>query len=295
MTASTATAATATISTITEVSMRQPCQVMATSPGRSANQTAPNGQERDDDEIDDDADHRGLASLLAGSFTCRAPPARRRRGAGSPRRRPARASACLIQASRRRAHVGRQLGQLGERAGEIGVRGLDLDARDDRARIGARHLLDRADAHELLGVRRQAGRASRRRAARRRPPGRARARARTVRARASRPTARRSRRTARAARAPWDPARAASAIASSGANGSPRSTALAQRRGGDREPHRAVGGALGRTLGKLGLDRLFAALDRGDAASTTRRARCARPATRRAARSSGSAPRSPPH
>ena len=40
-TAATTTAATAATSTITEVSMRQPCQVMATSPGRSANQTAP--------------------------------------------------------------------------------------------------------------------------------------------------------------------------------------------------------------------------------------------------------------
>jgi len=35
-------AATAAASTNTEVSMRSPCQVMATSPGRSASHTAPN-------------------------------------------------------------------------------------------------------------------------------------------------------------------------------------------------------------------------------------------------------------
>ena len=40
-TAATATATTAAAATITEVSMRSPCQVMATSPGRSASHTAP--------------------------------------------------------------------------------------------------------------------------------------------------------------------------------------------------------------------------------------------------------------
>ena len=41
-TAATATAAAAAISTMTEVSTRSPCQVMTTSPGRSASHTAPN-------------------------------------------------------------------------------------------------------------------------------------------------------------------------------------------------------------------------------------------------------------
>ena len=40
--ATTTTTAMATAATITEVSMRQPCQVIATSPGRSTIQTAPN-------------------------------------------------------------------------------------------------------------------------------------------------------------------------------------------------------------------------------------------------------------
>ena len=38
----TASATAAAMSTITEVSTRLPCQVMATSPGRSASHTAPN-------------------------------------------------------------------------------------------------------------------------------------------------------------------------------------------------------------------------------------------------------------
>ena len=41
ITVATAIAATAKMSTMTEVSMRRPCQVMATSPGRSAIHTAP--------------------------------------------------------------------------------------------------------------------------------------------------------------------------------------------------------------------------------------------------------------
>ena len=52
MIAKAAAASTAVRSTITDVSTRRPSHVMATSPGRSASQTAPNTQEPQKQEIE---------------------------------------------------------------------------------------------------------------------------------------------------------------------------------------------------------------------------------------------------
>ena len=138
---------------MTEVSIRWPCQVIATSPGRSASQAAPSASKPDQHEEEDDADHR-----------------RPRLKARSPSAASASAANCRLAASaalracalrdpglRRRARRGRELRQLGERARKIGPGGAPRHARG-RRRVGiiAGRFVGRPDAHELSGIALQA-------------------------------------------------------------------------------------------------------------------------------------------
>src|SRR5262249_1123158 len=132
-------AATAAASTNTEVSMRSPCQVMATSPGRSASHTAPNPSAP---TIMRYKTTRILPSL------CR--PAEPVGGKSTGRGECGAARLRLFDPSFGRRSRGRgKLRQLGKRAGNIALRRLHLDARNDRAGTAAGSLLQRMDAHEL--------------------------------------------------------------------------------------------------------------------------------------------------
>ena len=62
------------------------------------------------------------------------------------------ASAFLIQPCAGARTAGGRLAKLGQRAGEIAVRRLHVGARDHRRGIVARRLVDRADAHQPLGI-----------------------------------------------------------------------------------------------------------------------------------------------
>src|SRR4051812_32862018 len=114
---------------------------MATSPGRSANQTTPK------------------ATTATSARKSRTRIISRRclqRGNGIGGKPPARVDGLVARFGlgdpglHRHAGVGGELVQLGHRGGDIALRSALLDARQDRgAVVAARLLVDRADADEL--------------------------------------------------------------------------------------------------------------------------------------------------
>ena len=132
--------------TMSEVSMRQPCQVTTTSPGRSASQATPSDSAPTTIEEIDDADHCVWARLAE---------RRQRIGGDAPARRNGRVA--------RLGFLDPRFGQRflplrGKRAISASAaamsttRGVGIDPRDDRRRVVARRRIDRGDAHELLRV-----------------------------------------------------------------------------------------------------------------------------------------------
>ena len=127
--------------------MRRFCQVITTSPGRSASHDGADREQADDHEIDDDADHRRPAATALPSAASASAAKRRLASIAALR-------ACALRDPilRRRARRRRQLGELGERAGEIGLRRPRLDALHDGGGIVAGGLVDRTDADEPFGI-----------------------------------------------------------------------------------------------------------------------------------------------
>src|SRR5438445_8363297 len=152
-----ATAATATASTMTEVSIRWPSHVMATSPGRSASQTAPNANSP--------ITRRKMTTRIIMPRWIDRPRGWETRPRSFAQTResirgepPARfdgsktALHFLDPSVGRRAGSRRQALQLDQCAGEIAPGDLNLDTRHNGRRVTALRLLQRTNAHELLGV-----------------------------------------------------------------------------------------------------------------------------------------------
>ena len=109
--------------------MRKPCQVMTTSPGRSASQATPS-------DSAPTTMRKRTTRIIAGRLAER----RERVGGDLPARRNGRLARLRLLdpvGGERFCRV-RQCGDIGERRGDVGVRGVDVDPRDDRRRIVAR-------------------------------------------------------------------------------------------------------------------------------------------------------------
>src|ERR1700722_3201443 len=147
-TVSAATTATAIASRATEVSMRQPSQLIATSPGRSASQAAPSA-------ITAMATRKMTTRIMAaaastGRLRERHQRIGRKSTAGCYGSHP-----CLRlggPALCGRPHGWGEIAELGEGTRHVAAHGFDLDPRDYGGRIVAGNFLDRPDAHQPLRI-----------------------------------------------------------------------------------------------------------------------------------------------